>query len=240
MWLNAGHIIYHESARRCWPLGKPPLLKQPMNAPVWDLTQNHVAPCLPLTQDLWPLPLTRMLQTLLAQKEPIASHFPSWLWGLMVGDTDAAVTQHPKLLNVHICVNVPSIWFVMFIQSKSIYPTLHHQKSFFQFDFTPVINTTLSRNGSASSSRPVRPSSLRLTAINMQVCVCVCVGSAARCTDTSVLLTGASARDDGSTHSDEAERGNTYERFQGWVWNGRVFLSKIKNKMWVSHIFGAG
>lgn len=142
--LNAGHIILHESARQCWPLCKPPLLKQPMNAPVWDLTQNHVAPCLPLTRDLWP-PLTRMLQTLLAPKEPIASHFPSWLWGLMVGDTDAAVTQHPKLLNVHICVNIPSIWIVMFIQSKSIYSTLHHQKSFFQVYFTPVINTTLSR-----------------------------------------------------------------------------------------------
>lgn len=90
-------------------------------------------------------PLTRMLQTHLAPKEPIASHVPSWLWGLMVGDTDAAVTQHPKLLNVHICVNIPSIWFVMFIQSESIYPTLHHQKSFFQIYFTPVINTALSR-----------------------------------------------------------------------------------------------
>lgn len=90
-------------------------------------------------------PLTRMLQTHLAPKEPIASHVPSWLWGLMVGDTDAAVIQHPKLLNVHICVNIPSIWFVMFIQSESIYPTLHHQKSFFQIYFTPVINTALSR-----------------------------------------------------------------------------------------------
>lgn len=141
-----------------------------------------------------------------------------WLSLLVVGSScqkiQMLLTQHPKLLKVHICVNIPSITL------SSIY-----QKCFrvFQFDFAPCHKHHVQqKHGSTSSCRPVCLSFLQLAVINLQVCV----GSVALYADASILLTGDSVWDDWNTHThtqrDGTEGGSTYERFQGWVWNGRA------------------